>query len=182
MWPTGSSPPPPAATSWPTRPGMSVTPATCSTGASNAHVAILLVDARAGVLRQTRRHARIANLLGIKHFGGLRSTRSIWSTSTAAGSPRSRVSCSSFRPARRPRSHRHPDRRQARRQRGAPLAEHPLVHRARPARVPRSHRPDCAACRSGEPAAGCAVGVPADVGAASPDYTGRTVGGHAAGR
>ncbi|MDX1893381.1 adenylyl-sulfate kinase [Mycolicibacterium sp. 050158] len=38
------------------------------TGASNAHVAILLVDARAGVLRQTRRHARIAKLLGIKHF------------------------------------------------------------------------------------------------------------------
>jgi bifunctional enzyme CysN/CysC len=38
------------------------------TGASNAHVAILLVDSRAGVLRQTRRHARIAKLLGIKHF------------------------------------------------------------------------------------------------------------------
>jgi len=38
------------------------------TGASNAHVAILLVDARAGVLRQTRRHAGIAKLLGIKHF------------------------------------------------------------------------------------------------------------------
>jgi len=38
------------------------------TGASNAHVAILLVDARAGVLRQTRRHARIAKLLCIKHF------------------------------------------------------------------------------------------------------------------
>ena len=38
------------------------------TGASNAHVAILLVDARTGVLRQTRRHARIAKLLGIKHF------------------------------------------------------------------------------------------------------------------
>ncbi len=38
------------------------------TGASNAHVATLLVDARAGVLRQTRRHARIAKLLGIKHF------------------------------------------------------------------------------------------------------------------
>ena len=28
------------------------------TGASNAHVAILLVDAKAGVLRQTRRHAQ----------------------------------------------------------------------------------------------------------------------------
>jgi bifunctional enzyme CysN/CysC len=38
------------------------------TGASNAHAAILLVDARAGVLRQTRRHARIAKLLGVKHF------------------------------------------------------------------------------------------------------------------
>ncbi|MDT5093043.1 MAG: bifunctional enzyme CysN/CysC [Mycobacterium sp.] len=38
------------------------------TGASNAHVAILLVDARAGVLRQTRRHARIAKLVGITHF------------------------------------------------------------------------------------------------------------------
>ena len=38
------------------------------TGASNAHVAILLVDARSGVLRQTRRHARIATLLGVKHL------------------------------------------------------------------------------------------------------------------
>ncbi|MGE2733439.1 adenylyl-sulfate kinase [Mycolicibacterium vaccae] len=38
------------------------------TGASNAHVAVLLVDARAGVLRQTNRHARIAKLLGIRHF------------------------------------------------------------------------------------------------------------------
>src|SRR4051812_19102116 len=38
------------------------------TGASNAHLAILLVDARAGVLRQTRRHARIAKLVGVTHF------------------------------------------------------------------------------------------------------------------
>ena len=38
------------------------------TGASNAHVAVLLIDARAGVLRQTRRHARIANLLGVRHL------------------------------------------------------------------------------------------------------------------
>ncbi|MCX5042734.1 adenylyl-sulfate kinase [Aldersonia sp. NBC_00410] len=38
------------------------------TGASNAHVAILLVDARTGVLRQTRRHARIASLLGVTHL------------------------------------------------------------------------------------------------------------------
>ncbi|MFF0543747.1 adenylyl-sulfate kinase [Nocardia thailandica] len=37
------------------------------TGASTAHVAVLLVDARNGVLRQTRRHARIAHLLGVPH-------------------------------------------------------------------------------------------------------------------
>jgi adenylyl-sulfate kinase len=38
------------------------------TGASTAHVAILLVDATAGVQRQTRRHARIAALLGVRHL------------------------------------------------------------------------------------------------------------------
>ncbi|MFD6515489.1 adenylyl-sulfate kinase [Rhodococcus sp. NPDC060176] len=38
------------------------------TGASNAHVAVLLVDARTGVLRQTRRHARIAALLGVPNL------------------------------------------------------------------------------------------------------------------
>ncbi|MGV0152146.1 adenylyl-sulfate kinase [Rhodococcus sp. GB-02] len=38
------------------------------TGASNAHVAVLLVDARTGVLRQTRRHARIAALLGVPNI------------------------------------------------------------------------------------------------------------------
>src|SRR6187551_2867773 len=36
-----------------------------ATGASTADVAILLVDARHGVREQTRRHARIAQLLGI---------------------------------------------------------------------------------------------------------------------
>jgi len=39
-----------------------------ATGASTADVAILLVDARHGVKEQTRRHARIAHLLGISHF------------------------------------------------------------------------------------------------------------------
>ncbi|GED99237.1 adenylyl-sulfate kinase [Gordonia crocea] len=37
------------------------------TGASNAHVAVVLVDARHGVQRQTRRHARIAALVGVPH-------------------------------------------------------------------------------------------------------------------
>jgi bifunctional enzyme CysN/CysC len=37
------------------------------TGASNAELAVILVDARKGVLAQTRRHALIAQLLGIRH-------------------------------------------------------------------------------------------------------------------
>nr|WP_280109808.1 sulfate adenylyltransferase subunit CysN [Methyloferula stellata] len=38
-----------------------------ATGASNADLAILLVDARKGLLTQTYRHATIVSLLGIKH-------------------------------------------------------------------------------------------------------------------
>ena len=38
-----------------------------ATGASTAEVAVILVDARKGVLTQTRRHAYIANLLGIRN-------------------------------------------------------------------------------------------------------------------
>lgn len=38
-----------------------------ATGASTADVAVLLIDARYGVQEQTRRHAFIASLLGIKH-------------------------------------------------------------------------------------------------------------------
>jgi bifunctional enzyme CysN/CysC len=37
------------------------------TGASTADLAIVLVDARRGVVRQTRRHAQISALLGIRH-------------------------------------------------------------------------------------------------------------------
>ncbi len=38
-----------------------------ATGASNAALAVLLVDARKGLLSQTHRHAIIASLLGIRH-------------------------------------------------------------------------------------------------------------------
>jgi bifunctional enzyme CysN/CysC len=38
-----------------------------ATGASTSDLAVLLVDARKGVLTQTRRHAYIASLLGIRH-------------------------------------------------------------------------------------------------------------------
>ena len=39
-----------------------------ATGASTADAAILMIDARKGVLTQTRRHSFIASLLGIRHF------------------------------------------------------------------------------------------------------------------
>ena len=38
-----------------------------ATGASTCDVAIILIDARNGVVRQTRRHSFIASLLGIRH-------------------------------------------------------------------------------------------------------------------
>ena len=38
------------------------------TGASTADVAIILIDARKGILTQTRRHSFIVSLLGIKHI------------------------------------------------------------------------------------------------------------------
>jgi sulfate adenylyltransferase large subunit len=38
------------------------------TGASTADVAVVLVDARKGVIEQTRRHALIASLLGVPHI------------------------------------------------------------------------------------------------------------------
>ncbi|MCG2582342.1 MAG: sulfate adenylyltransferase subunit CysN [Marinobacter sp.] len=39
-----------------------------ATGASTAQLAILMIDARHGVLTQTRRHSYIASLLGIRHI------------------------------------------------------------------------------------------------------------------
>ena len=38
-----------------------------ATGASNAELAVILIDARKGVLTQTRRHSYICSLLGVKH-------------------------------------------------------------------------------------------------------------------
>src|SRR5690554_3694834 len=39
-----------------------------ATGASNCELAIILIDARHGVMTQTRRHTFIATLLGIRHI------------------------------------------------------------------------------------------------------------------
>src|SRR6516162_3714126 len=39
-----------------------------ATGASNCDLAVILVDARKGVLTQTKRHSYICSLLGIRHI------------------------------------------------------------------------------------------------------------------
>ena len=94
------------------------------TGASNAHVAILLVDARAGVLRQTRRHARIAKLLGhqaLRRDGEQDRPRRLRPGAVRRGRDRTAADGG---PARRRRPDGDPDRRQTRRQRGAPLGPH----------------------------------------------------------
>ena len=38
-----------------------------ATGASNAQLAVILIDARKGVLVQTKRHSFICSLLGVRH-------------------------------------------------------------------------------------------------------------------
>ena len=38
------------------------------TGASTADLAVILLDARAGVLTQTRRHSHLCHLIGVRHF------------------------------------------------------------------------------------------------------------------
>jgi bifunctional enzyme CysN/CysC len=58
------------------------------TGASTCQLAIILIDARHGVLTQTRRHSFIASLLGIRTWWW-RSTRWTWSTGPGDASRRS---------------------------------------------------------------------------------------------
>ena len=39
-----------------------------ATGASTADAAVILIDARKGILAQTKRHSYICHLFGIKHI------------------------------------------------------------------------------------------------------------------
>ena len=118
--PTATSPRPSASSSSPTRPGHIQYTRNMVTGASTADLALILIDARKGVLEQSRRHAFIATLLGIPHLvvcvnkmdlvdydrGGLRARSSTSSRAFAA-----RLDVTDL--------HLHPDLGAARRQRGA---------------------------------------------------------------
>jgi bifunctional enzyme CysN/CysC len=66
-----------------------------ATGASTADLAIVLVDARKGVLTQTRRHSFIASLLGIR-TSCWRSTRSTSSATTPMSSSKITAEYPSF--------------------------------------------------------------------------------------
>jgi sulfate adenylyltransferase subunit 1 (EFTu-like GTPase family) len=68
------------------------------TGASTANVALILIDARKGVLEQSRRHAFVASLLGIPHLA-CASTRWTWWTSQKRCSTRSAPTSTPTRPA-----------------------------------------------------------------------------------
>ena len=97
------------------------------TGASTADVALLLVDARNGVLEQTRRHAYLSSLLGIRHFVLCVNKMDLvdWDPRCLRGHLGGADAL--LRAHGRPRSAQHPHLRAARRQRGRPLPALALV-------------------------------------------------------
>ena len=67
-WPTATSPRRPARSSSATRPGHTQYTRNMATGASTADLAVVLVDARTGLVEQTRTHLVVAATLGIPHL------------------------------------------------------------------------------------------------------------------
>ena len=124
-----------------------------ATGASTADVAILLVDARHGVQEQTRRHARIAHLLGISSF--ILAVNKMDLLDFDRGVLRHHL-----RRLRGPRGrgdgHAHPDERAPRRQRDRAERSHALVQGAEPARLSRNGRRRAPARGGAVPHAGAA--------------------------
>ena len=167
MWRTGSSRPNTRSYILADTPGHERYTRNMFTGASNAHVAILLVDARAGVLRQTRRHARIAKLLGIKHFvATVNKFDLVDFDQTRFDEVEARTAPGGGSPRRR-RHYGDPDRRQTRRQRRAQVRQHALVRGAHPAGVSGERRAVRTATGGSQAAAAGAVGIAA-VGRAAP--------------
>ena len=139
--PTASSPRRGARSSSPTRPGTSATRATWSPARRPPTSAIVLIDARNGLLEQSRRHADLSALLGIRHLVACVNKmdlvdwdeerfREIETRVRRAGRSGSSI----------PDADGDPDLRAARRQRRRPLDAHALVRRAAAARAPRDGR------------------------------------------
>ena len=112
-----------------------------ATGASNADLAILLVDARKGLLTQTRRHAIIVSLLGIRHVV-LAVNKIDLVDYDESDLPRHRHRLTASSPSRSAsaRIDRHPDLGALRRQRLVAQRAHALVSGAASARSSRARR------------------------------------------
>ena len=150
-----------------------------ATGASHADIAILLVDARHGVKRQTRRHAAICDLVGIKSVVLAVNKMDLIDWSEAPF----RAIEAEFRAARAElqlRPHRHhsgggADRRQC----GAPLRGHALVCRSDAARSSGNPRCRHRAARRAVPHAGAARARATAISAAMPARSPRAASGQA---
>ena len=95
------------------------------TGASTAHLAIVLVDARNGLLEQSRRHAFLASLLGIQHIVLAVNKMDLIDWDREPVSSGSRRVPRVRRPAGRARRHHHPAVRAHRRQRRDQVGQDP---------------------------------------------------------
>ena len=100
-----------------------------ATGASTANLAIVLVDARHGVLAQTRRHAFIASLLGTPHIVVAVNKMDLVGCDRQVFE-RIRVEFSDFAASSPPATSLHSHQRPARGQRGAAQPAYPLVRRS----------------------------------------------------
>ena len=107
------------------------------TGTSTAQLVIVLVDARHGLLEQSRRHAFLASLLGVQHVVLAVNKMDLidWDRGAvqldSRGVPRLR------RPPGRSRRHHHPDVGTQRRQRRDQVGQGPVVRRTAAAEPPR---------------------------------------------
>ena len=110
------------------------------TGASTADCAVILLDARKGVLRQTRRHSHLVALLGIRHVALAINKMDLVEHSEERYreiEAAYREFADGDRPAGR---HLHPGLRAGGRQRGRAERAHALVRRADAAALPRGGR------------------------------------------
>ena len=108
------------------------------TGASTADLALILVDARKGVVEQSRRHSVIASLLSVRHLVLCVNKMDLVDYDQRRLRPDLGRVPRVGRQARHHRPHLHPDLGAARRQRHPALAQHAVVRRPDAAAPPRA--------------------------------------------
>ena len=111
-----------------------------ATGASNAQLAVILIDARKGVLTQTRRHSFICSLLGVRHVVVAVNKIDLVDFRRGCVRPHRRRLSGVRVPARLHLDHAGPDLGALWRQRHRPVRQHAVVPRTDPARASRDRR------------------------------------------